>query len=217
MIEYLVPPVAGGLIGYWTNWLAIKMIFRPFEPKYVLGYRIPFTPGLIPRNREEIARKISTTVASHLLNPEKLHRLFDNDNFKDSLHRTVDKVVDRAVEKILESLKSQISQETNLTFIQNIINNLAEKLKEKIRLKVQQKLSESIQVEIDRYLKEDFVAVLQNLEVEELMFQTLMEVDVQTLEYIILGFSRKQLKYITNLGGVIGFLIGMLQAFVMMI
>lgn len=212
-----MPPIAGGLIGYWTNWLAIKMIFRPFKPKYIFGYQIPFTPGLIPRNREEIARKISATVAFHLLNPEKLHRLFDNNNFKDSLHKTVDKVVDKALENILESIKNQISQEASLTFIQNIINNLAEKLKEKIRLKLQQKLSESIQVEIDRYLKEDFVVVLQKLEVKELIFQTLMEVDIQTLEEIILGFSKKQLRYITNLGGVIGFIIGLIQSVVMMI
>lgn len=216
MIDHLIPPVAGGLIGYWTNWLAIKMIFRPFEPKYILGYRLPFTPGLIPRNREEIARKISTTVASHLINPEKLYKLFDNSQFKDSLHKTVDKVVDRAVENILEDIKSQISQETSIKIIQNIIDNLAKKLKEKIKLKIQQKLSENIETEINLYLREDFVVVLKNLEVEELIFQTLMEVDIQTLEDIILGFSRKQLRYITNLGGVIGFLIGVFQTFLMM-
>lgn len=217
MIDYLLPPIIGGLIGYWTNWLAIKMIFRPFEPKYIFDYRVPFTPGLIPRNREDIANKIAKTVAFHLLNPDKLRKLFDNENFRNSLYRTVDRIVDKAIDNMIESLKKQISQESKIPYIQNIINNLSEKLREKIKLKLQQKLSENIETEINHYLREDFSVVLQKLEVEKLIFQTLMEVDIQTLEDIILGFSKKQLRYITNLGGVIGFIIGMFQTFMMMI
>lgn len=217
MIDYIIPPVVGGLIGYWTNWLAIKMIFRPFEPKYILGHRLPFTPGLIPRNREDIVRKISQTIAFHLLNPDRMYRLFDNNSFKDSLHKTADKIVDRAMENITESLKKQITQETSIQFIQNFLNNLSDKLKEKVKSKIQHKMSESIETEIDRYLKEDFITVLKDLDVEGLIYQTLMEVDIQTLEDIILGFSKKQLRYITNLGGVIGFFIGLAQAVMMMI
>lgn len=213
MIDYLIPPILGALIGYSTNWLAIKMIFRPFEPKYIFGKRLPFTPGLIPRNREEIARKVATTITSHLLSPEKLHRLFDNQQFKDSLQETVSNIVDKAFDNILENLKKSISQDTTITFIQNILNSLSDKLKERIKPKLKEIVAQNIEVEIERYLKEDFIKVLQELKVEELIYKTLVEVDIQTLEHIILGFSRKQLNYITNLGGVIGFCIGALQVF----
>ncbi len=53
----LLPPVLGGLIGYFTNDIAIKMLFRPYRPRYLLGQRIPFTPGLIPSNQQRLAKK----------------------------------------------------------------------------------------------------------------------------------------------------------------
>lgn len=210
-MDYLLPPVIGALIGYSTNWLAIKMIFRPFEPKYILGKRVPFTPGLIPRNREEIAMKIGLTITSHLISPEKLYELFDNQNFRDSLQETINSIVDKAFDNILENLEKQVSQETSINFIQNIVNSLSERIKERIKPKLREILSENVEVEIERYLKEDFIRILQDLKLEELIYSTLMEVDIQTLENIVLGFSKRQLNYITNLGGVIGFFVGVIQ------
>ncbi len=50
-------PIVGAIIGYTTNWLAIKMLFKPpHEAKYIGKLKVPFTPGLIPRERERIAR-----------------------------------------------------------------------------------------------------------------------------------------------------------------
>lgn len=211
MTEFIIPPILGAFIGYSTNWLAIKMIFRPFEPKYIFGYRVPFTPGLIPRSRKEIARKISITITLHILNPEKLSSLFNNDIFRDSLHLTVDNIVDKAIDNIIDNLKNQFSEEFSFPFLQNMINNISNRIKEKVRYRLADLLSENIEKEIDRYLREDFIEVLKSLDIENLIFQTLMEVDIQTLEYIILGFSKRQLNYITNIGAVIGFFIGILQ------
>ena len=56
---FLVPPLAGGVIGYFTNDLAIKMLFRPYKAVYVWGKQLPFTPGLIPTNQERLAKKVS--------------------------------------------------------------------------------------------------------------------------------------------------------------
>ena len=67
-----VPPLAGGVIGYFTNDLAIKMLFRPYRPRYLGKLRLPFTPGLIPRNQERLANRISTTITESLLTPKEL-------------------------------------------------------------------------------------------------------------------------------------------------
>lgn len=48
-LSYLLGPLTGGIIGYFTNWLAIKMMFRPHKAKYIFGMKIPFTPGLMPK------------------------------------------------------------------------------------------------------------------------------------------------------------------------
>ena len=72
---YIAPPIAGGIIGYFTNDIAIKMLFRPYKTIYISGRRVPFTPGLIPRNQERLAKRISDTIMGSLLTPEELQNL----------------------------------------------------------------------------------------------------------------------------------------------
>lgn len=71
----LAPPIIGGVIGYFTNDLAIKMLFRPYRPLYLWGRQIPFTPGLIPSNQERLAQRIADTIMGSLLTPEELQNL----------------------------------------------------------------------------------------------------------------------------------------------
>ena len=72
---FFVPPVAGSIIGYFTNDLAIKMLFRPYKPIYIGKRRLPFTPGLIPSNQERLAQKVSDTIMGSLLTPTELQKL----------------------------------------------------------------------------------------------------------------------------------------------
>jgi uncharacterized membrane protein YheB (UPF0754 family) len=72
---YVTPPVAGGIIGYFTNDIAIKMLFRPYRAIYIGRRRLPFTPGLIPRNQERLAKNVSDTIMGSLLTPEELQKL----------------------------------------------------------------------------------------------------------------------------------------------
>nr|WP_199315766.1 DUF445 domain-containing protein [Nostoc sp. PCC 7120 = FACHB-418] len=72
---YVSPPILGGIIGYFTNDIAIKMLFRPYRAIYIGGRRVPFTPGLIPRNQERLAKNISDTIMGSLLTPDELQKL----------------------------------------------------------------------------------------------------------------------------------------------
>lgn len=72
IMDYIIPVITGAVIGYFTNWLAIKMLFRPLKEKRLLGMKIPFTPGLIPKERGRIASSVGNTVGQHLLSPEVL-------------------------------------------------------------------------------------------------------------------------------------------------
>ncbi|EGJ31913.1 MULTISPECIES: DUF445 family protein [Moorena] len=75
LLLLFVPPIAGGIIGYFTNDLAIKMLFRPYRPIYIGKRQLPFTPGLIPRNQERLARRVADTIMGSLLTPTELQRL----------------------------------------------------------------------------------------------------------------------------------------------
>jgi uncharacterized membrane protein YheB (UPF0754 family) len=67
--------VAGAIIGYFTNDIAINMLFRPYKAIYIGKRRLPFTPGLIPRNQERLAKRIADTIMGSLLTPDELQNL----------------------------------------------------------------------------------------------------------------------------------------------
>ena len=71
----LAPPLVGGVIGYFTNDLAIKMLFRPYRPYYLFKRRLPLTPGLIPSNQARLARRVADTIMGSLLTPTELENL----------------------------------------------------------------------------------------------------------------------------------------------
>lgn len=80
MIVFMM--VIGALIGGVTNHLAIKMLFRPYKPIYIWGKQLPFTPGLIPKRREELAVQLGRMVVDHLLTAEGIRSKFKEPNFK---------------------------------------------------------------------------------------------------------------------------------------
>jgi len=73
-LSYLIGPMSGLVIGAFTNWLAIKMMFRPHQPKYIFGMKLPFTPGLIPKERGRIAEAVATSISENLMNKEVLEK-----------------------------------------------------------------------------------------------------------------------------------------------
>ncbi|WP_236561133.1 DUF445 domain-containing protein [Pontibacillus sp. HMF3514] len=75
----------GALIGGVTNSLAIKMLFRPFTAKYVGKIKVPFTPGLIPKRRQELADQLGKMVVEHLLTPEGLRKKLHDDAFQNQM------------------------------------------------------------------------------------------------------------------------------------
>lgn len=80
-----LPIVLGALIGYVTNMIAIRMLFRPLKEYRIFGLRIPFTPGIIPRQRYILARNIGEMVSGELLNREAIIGHLRNPAFREGL------------------------------------------------------------------------------------------------------------------------------------
>jgi len=70
---WVMPPLIGAIIGYFTNWLAIKMLFRPYKAIRIAGRTLPFTPGLLPREKDNLAISLGKTVSKELLTPESYY------------------------------------------------------------------------------------------------------------------------------------------------
>ncbi len=81
----LAQPCLGAFIGYLTNKIAIRMLFRPLRPWYVLGRRLPLTPGIIPSRRHELAASIGDMVDRRLLTSEEIGRALSREGFQEHL------------------------------------------------------------------------------------------------------------------------------------
>ncbi|MCA1039353.1 DUF445 family protein [Bacillus infantis] len=81
-LTILLMVAVGAVIGGLTNSLAIMMLFRPYKPMFLGKRQIPFTPGLIPKRRSELAEQMGKIVVNHLLTPESIKRKFVNGDFQ---------------------------------------------------------------------------------------------------------------------------------------
>lgn len=84
-MRIIIPMIVGGIIGYITNWLAIKMLFRPYREVRILGIKLPFTPGLIPKESSRVAKSIGTTVGEKLLSPKIISNALSKPEFKENI------------------------------------------------------------------------------------------------------------------------------------
>ena len=84
-LKIIIPILVGALIGYCTNYIAIKMLFRPRKPVFVFGKKLPFTPGVIPKNQPRIASAVGKAVGQNLFTNDDIFEkiketVFDNDS-----------------------------------------------------------------------------------------------------------------------------------------
>ena len=89
-LTYIARPLVGAVIGYITNDIAIRMLFRPHQPKFVFGIRIPFTPGIIPKEKGRIAEALGNSISTNLMNQEVLEKNLLSDDMIEKLERGID-------------------------------------------------------------------------------------------------------------------------------
>ena len=109
-VSLVLIPLVGALIGYLTNWVAIRMLFRPHREKRLFGVRVPFTPGLIPRKRAELAASIGQAVGEHLLTEEAIAARFEDEGVKAKLAELVHNCVQGLLTRELADLDSLIPE-----------------------------------------------------------------------------------------------------------
>lgn len=88
--SYILAPLLGGVIGYITNDIAIRMLFRPHTAKYLFGVKIPFTPGIIPKEKGRIANALGNSISANLMNKEVLEKNLLSDEMLQKIRQSVD-------------------------------------------------------------------------------------------------------------------------------
>ncbi|OWZ82859.1 DUF445 domain-containing protein [Natranaerobius trueperi] len=183
-------PIISSLIGWLTNFIAIKLLFWPHE-KISLPILDIEIQGLLSRRKSEIAQSIGGVVAKELLPSGKLIEEIDE-------YRTINKI-QRSVEK---AIKEKL--QTRLRY-----------LPEYIRERVIENVRQSIGRNIETSLHNNFQIILQDLtsyiDIEKLIKKEIMNLDTREVEKLVLRVARKEFKFIETLGSILGFVVGLFQ------
>ncbi len=131
-IARLLAPVAlGGLIGAFTNFLAIKMLFWPYNEKRIFGFALPFTPGIIPKRQKELAKAIGRVVSENLVNADGISKMLLADETIDKLKTKIDGII-RSLQTNEESVQSFLSRYAGEERVDALISRVKNNLEAKI-------------------------------------------------------------------------------------
>ncbi len=126
LTHIILPILVGAVIGYFTNYIAIKMLFHPHKAVYIGKWQLPFTPGIIPNNQKRLAHAIGEAVSKQLLTKEAVL-----ENLKDPLDRFISDFT-AEICKSDTKIKELFSEEsTSDELIESASDALAESILEK--------------------------------------------------------------------------------------
>lgn len=196
VVRILFMAIIGGLMGYVTNVVAIKMLFKPYEP-----IKIPLTNieimGLIPKRRAEIAKNVAETVKRELLSEEDIFNGI-----------------------IKEEDKKEIAGYIN-SKVSNIISEKAIFLPSSLVSKINGYISDIVDKEVGNAIDDlsgSFVEKAKDrVDIEKIIEDRINEFDIEYLEEVTVRIAKKELKHIEVLGLILGFLIGIVQGLITLV
>jgi uncharacterized membrane protein YheB (UPF0754 family) len=114
LLLFFVPPAVGAVIGYVTNSIAIKMLFRPLKEIRIFGVRLPFTPGILPKQRKRLALSIGAMVERELITPEIIRQRLLNGEVREKVKQSIsfytNKILEKTPNELLHEHKSLLQE-----------------------------------------------------------------------------------------------------------
>jgi len=137
ILFWILPPIVGAFIGYVTNVVAIRMLFRPLREKRLFGLRLPFTPGILPKERHKLADSIGRMVEQELLTPGVIRKRLAGNEVRENLRSTLGGFTDQILERPLsywvedrsedfplsELLRDFVNSDVFDTFLEEIVKS----------------------------------------------------------------------------------------------
>ncbi len=195
LITVLFLTLIGGLIGWVTNILAIKLLFRPIKPIKIPIFNIEIV-GLIPKRQKEIAKNIGEVIANELLTVDDLFneiiREDDKENFNEYIKNKIIDVISEKINFIPAPFNMMIKG-----YIDEMINNELNTITNDIYTTIITKSKEKI-------------------DIQKIIEEKINLLDLNKLESIIISVAKKELKHIEILGFILGGFIGIIQSLIIL-
>ena len=198
MKQFLVMILISGAIGWITNWVAIKMLFRPHKE---INFGLFKIQGLIPKRKSEIGTGIASIIQNELISVKDVISNIDREEFSKRLNSLIDDVLDKNLKKKVKE-KFPLLQ---MFFTDKIAKDIGNTIKE-IVMENQEKIFEIF----SNYAEE-------NIDFEVIIYDKISNFSLDKLEEIITLLANKELKHIEVIGAILGMLIGAVQYLITLI
>jgi len=191
--KLLVMSLVGGFIGWITNLIAIKLLFRPYEPvRLPFGWKIQ---GVLPARKSELAVSIGNVIEKQLLKPEEILGSLISDNDINQLKSTI-------VSNVIKILKDKFP-----AFLHGFTDKTIKKQLESFMAK-----------DGDRYIRDMIKNMIsqgtEKLNISEKVTEKIESLDLVSFETLVTGVVHNELRHIEYVGAILGFFIGIFQGVV---
>ncbi|MEN9547602.1 MAG: hypothetical protein RIR12_193 [Bacteroidota bacterium] len=191
----ILVPIISAFIGWVTNWIAIKMLFHPREPKRVLGITIQ---GIFPKRQQQFAEKLGKLVSAEFLS-------FGDIEEKISSPDNIKKIMPLIENHIDDFLRTRLSNE--MPVISMFIGD-------KTIAKLKEAFMKEIETLFPKIMKQYAGNLKTELDLEQIVIKKVSSFSSDKLEEVLLQIMSKEFRFVEIIGAVIGFLIGALQVLI---
>ncbi|MEO1927143.1 MAG: DUF445 family protein [Nautiliaceae bacterium] len=222
----------GAVIGYVTNYVAIKLLFRPFKP-VKLGNITVFPQGVIPREKKLLAKKVGEVVKNYILSEEEIRKILSTPEVKKEIESFLDSKIDLLFQKnIVEFISKDELVEKLSSFIEKFVSekfpmfaslvnaNMLKSVLENVDLNISlnkvfdsKSVKEVLKKELDKFL-EDIPKIIAKSEIDKIVEEKVASFDEKTLEDMLFSLMKKHFGFINFAGAVLGGIIGFVQYFI---
>lgn len=154
-ISWITAPLVGAAIGYITNDLAIKMLLHPYKEVRIGKFRLPFTPGLIPKEKARIAKSLGHVVSEQLLNIDVIESTLLSETMEEKLENQIDAFIDKHRNSpltVYETIEKYAGSERASAISEAVSKKVTSVLKKTVN---EQNFGYLISVKIKKYLQEN--------------------------------------------------------------
>ena len=190
-IIYLLPILAA-LIGWITNYLAIKMLFHPHQPKKILGLTFQ---GVFPKRQAQIAEKLGDLVANELFSMQDVAQKIEDLSTQPEVLEEVGKRIEKTIRGKLISAFPMLSMFLSDEMIEKVTNLFKGELEDFLRVSAQ-----GLAVKME-----------DSVDIQGLVREKVQAFSSNKIEELLIGFMEKEFRFIEKIGAVLGFLIGCIQ------
>jgi len=223
----------GASIGYITNYIAIKMLFRPYKPVKI-GTLTVFPQGIIPREKTALAKKVGEVVRDYILSENEIKKIVTSKEVKEEIENFLDAKIEALLDKdIQEFVTKEEMAEKFAEIIEKVVKekfsmfaSLISKsmlkdivIKLEIPLKINQiiepnKVKEILKREIFEFLENEVPKIFLKAHIDKIVEEKVASFDAKTLEDMLFILMKKHFGFINFAGAALGAIIGFIQYFV---